>query len=605
MEFKTEVNQLLNLMIHSLYSNKEIFLRELISNSSDALDKLNFLTLSDEAYKGISFNPSIKISVNKDAKLLIIEDNGIGMDEADLHNNLGTIASSGTKKFLENLGDDAKKNSDLIGQFGVGFYSAFMVAQKIEVYTKKALSNESFLWSSDTNGYEISKTNKDSFGTKIVLYLKDDEYCNTNLIESLVSKYSNHISYPIFLEKETSVGEGDDKKTELKFEQINKAKALWRENKASLKKEDYLKFYEGISYDSKEPLLYVHTKSEGGALEYSSLFFIPATAPHDLYRVDYEKGTKLYVKKVLISEKEELLPTYLRFVKGVVDVEDLPLNVSREILQENVILQKIKEISTKKILSELKRLSTNDKEKYSEFYKLFGAVIKEALFDPGVNKDEILELCKFDSSNSDEQISLDEYVANLGENKTIYYLIGENKELLKHSPLLESYKKDGINVLLLSDKIDPIVIPSVFKYKDYELKAINEISEIKKDDLSDSEKAFCEKLSKILENDVKEVVFSKTLESSLSSLVYNTSDSEYMMAKMMAQFSGEKMNAKGILQINPKHELVEKLLNSSDDEAIKNIAFLAYGTAALSQGLDFARVAEFNEAIINIAKKAY
>lgn len=605
MEFKTEVNQLLNLMIHSLYSNKEIFLRELISNSSDALDKLNFLTLSDEAYKGIDFKPSIKISVNKDAKLLIIEDNGIGMDEADLHNNLGTIASSGTKKFLENLGDDAKKNSDLIGQFGVGFYSAFMVAQKIEVYTKKALSNESFLWSSDTNGYEISKTNKDSFGTKIVLYLKDDEYCNTNLIESLVSKYSNHISYPIFLEKEISVGEGDDKKTELKFEQINKAKALWRENKASLKKEDYLKFYEGISYDAKEPLLYIHTKSEGGALEYSSLFFIPASAPHDLYRVDYEKGTKLYVKKVLISEKEELLPTYLRFVKGVVDVEDLPLNVSREILQENVILKKIKEISTKKILSELKKLSTNDKEKYNEFYKLFGAVIKEALFDPGVNKDEILELCKFDNSNSDEQISLDEYVANLGENKTIYYLIGENKELLKHSPLLESYKKDGINVLLLSDKIDPIVIPSVFKYKDYELKAINEISEIKKDDLSDSEKAFCEKLSKILENDVKEVVFSKTLESSLSSLVYNTSDSEYMMAKMMTQFSGEKMNAKGILQINPKHELVEKLLNSSDEEAIKNIAFLAYGTAALSQGLEFARVAEFNEAIINIAKKAY
>lgn len=605
MEFKTEVNQLLNLMIHSLYSNKEIFLRELVSNSSDALDKLNFLTLSDEAYKGIDFKPSIKISVNKDAKLLIIEDNGIGMDEADLHNNLGTIASSGTKKFLENLGDDAKKNSDLIGQFGVGFYSAFMVAQKIEVYTKKALSNESFLWSSDTNGYEISKTNKDSFGTKIVLYLKDDEYCNTNLIESLVSKYSNHISYPIFLEKEISVGEGDDKKTELKFEQINKAKALWRENKASLKKEDYLKFYEGISYDGKEPLLYIHTKSEGGALEYSSLFFIPASAPHDLYRVDYEKGTKLYVKKVLISEKEELLPTYLRFVKGVVDVEDLPLNVSREILQENVILKKIKEISTKKILSELKKLSTNDKEKYNEFYKLFGAVIKEALFDPGVNKDEILELCKFDSSNSDEQISLDEYVANLGENKTIYYLIGENKELLKHSPLLESYKKDGINVLLLSDKIDPIVIPNVFKYKDYELKAINEISEIKKDDLNDSEKAFCEKLSKILENDVKEVVFSKTLESSLSSLVYNTSDSEYMMAKMMAQFSGEKMNAKGILQINPKHELVEKLLNSSDEEAIKNIAFLAYGTAALSQGLEFARVAEFNEAIINIAKKAY
>lgn len=605
MEFKTEVNQLLNLMIHSLYSNKEIFLRELISNSSDAIDKLNFLSLSDDKYKGISFSPSIKISVNKDAKLLIIEDNGIGMDEADLNNNLGTIASSGTKKFLENLSDDAKKNSDLIGQFGVGFYSAFMVASKIEVYTKKALCNESFLWSSDTNGYEISKTNKENIGTKIVLHLKDDEFLDTYKIESLVSKYSNHISYPIFLEKEVSVGEGDDKKTELKFEQINKAKALWRENKASLKKEDYLKFYEGISYDSKEPLLYVHTKSEGGSLEYSSLFFIPASAPHDLYRVDYEKGIKLYVKRVLISEKEEILPTYLRFVKGVLDVEDLPLNVSREILQENVILKKIKEISTKKILNELEKLQKNDAKKYNEFYKLFGAVLKEALFDPSANKDEILTLCKFDNSQNDKQITLEEYCANLGENKTIYYLIGENKELLKHSPLLESYKKNGINVLLLSDKIDPIVMPMVHKYKDYDLKAINEVSEIKKDDLNEEQKSFCEKLSEILKSDVKEVVLSNSLESSLSSLVYDSNDQEYMMAKMMAQFSGEKMNAKGVLQLNAKHELVEKLISNNDDEKLKDLAYLAYGTAALAQGLEFAKVAEFNEAVINLAKKAF
>ncbi|WP_079740533.1 molecular chaperone HtpG, partial [Campylobacter coli] len=342
MQFQTEVNQLLQLMIHSLYSNKEIFLRELVSNSSDALDKLNFLSVSDDKYKSLKFEPRIDIKIDKDKKTLTISDNGIGMDKDDLINNLGTIAKSGTKSFLENLSGDAKKDSQLIGQFGVGFYSAFMVASKIEVLSKKALDDKAYLWISDANGYEIEDATKEEQGTSITLYLKDDEFANSYKIESIIEKYSNHIQFPIFMEKEEFIPakEGEEEgKTELKISQINKANALWRMQKSSLKTEDYERFYEQNFHDSNKPLLYLHTKSEG-KLEYNSLFFIPQNAPFDLYRVDYQSGLKLYVKRVFISDDDkELLPTYLRFVRGIIDVEDLPLNVSREILQENQILK--------------------------------------------------------------------------------------------------------------------------------------------------------------------------------------------------------------------------------------------------------------------------
>lgn len=596
MEFKTEVNQLLNLMIHSLYSNKEIFLRELVSNASDAIDKLNYLYLSDDAYKNLNFTPAINIYVNKDAKTLIIEDNGIGMDKEDLHNNLGTIASSGTKKFLENISEDAKKNSDLIGQFGVGFYSAFMVASKIEVYTKKALSNEAFLWTSDASGYEINSTTKESFGTKIVLHLKDEEFANAYTIENLVSKYSNHISYPIFLEKEVSTKEDDKEVKEIKLEQINKAKALWRENKASLKEQDYFKFYESISYDSKEPLTYVHTNSEG-SLNYSSLFFIPASAPFDLYRVDYEKQCKLYVKRVLISEKEELLPSYLRFVKGIIDVEDLPLNVSREILQENTILKKIKEVSTKKILSQISKLKENDKEKFKEFSNLFGAVIKEALFEHNTNKDEILSLCLFNNTKSDEALSIDELISD--DNK-IYYLLGENLSLLKNSPLLEKYKDK--TVIFLSDKVDEIVMPNVTKYKEHDLINIKETQSGIKSDLSEEESKLKDKIKESLKDEVKDVNYAE-LGSSLSALSFDKNDQEYQMAKMMAQFGGQKFNAKPILEINPNHETYLALKDKFDDEKIFNdFCLIAYGLAALSQGLSFDKVSEFNKAILRMIK---
>ncbi len=361
-QFQTEVNQLLQLMIHSLYSNKEIFLRELISNSSDALDKLNYLTISEEKYKALSFEPKIEIKINKDEKSITISDNGIGMSDEDLVEHLGTIAKSGTKSFLKNLSGDAKKDSNLIGQFGVGFYASFMVAKSVKVVTKKAGEEIAYAWSSEGDGeYDIVLADKDSFGTDVTLYLRDeeDEFLESYRLESIIKKYSNHIPFKIFLEK-------DDK-----LEQINKASALWRMSKSELKDEDYKDFYKSIAHDSQDPFAYFHHKAEG-TLEYTTLFYIPKKAPFDLYRVDYTSGIKLYIKRVFITDDDkELIPTYLRFLRGVIDSEDLPLNVSREILQQNAILQKIKTNSTKKILSELEKISKNDRARYVEFFGEF------------------------------------------------------------------------------------------------------------------------------------------------------------------------------------------------------------------------------------------
>ncbi|MBF7049597.1 molecular chaperone HtpG, partial [Campylobacter volucris] len=418
MQFQTEVNQLLQLMIHSLYSNKEIFLRELISNASDALDKLSYLSVSNDAYKNLKFEPRIQINFNQEAKTLTISDNGIGMNKEDLINHLGTIAKSGTKSFLENLSGDAKKDSQLIGQFGVGFYSAFMVADKIEVLSKKALEDKAYLWVSDASGYEIEDATKDEQGTTITLHLKDEEFLNSYRIESIIEKYSNHIQFPIFMEKEETLpleeGQTEPKK-ELKNTQVNTASALWRQNKANLKADDYEKFYEQNFHDSNKPMLSIHTKAEG-SIEYNSLFFIPSQAPFDLYRVDYKSGLKLYVKRVFISDDDkELLPTYLRFVRGIIDVEDLPLNVSREILQENKILKSVQEASVKKILAELKKFKEKDKENYLKFHENFGKVLKEGLYGFSENKDAIAKLLYFKNSNKEELIDLEEYKQNLQE----------------------------------------------------------------------------------------------------------------------------------------------------------------------------------------------
>ncbi|HEG3834158.1 TPA: molecular chaperone HtpG [Campylobacter coli] len=608
MQFQTEVNQLLQLMIHSLYSNKEIFLRELVSNSSDALDKLNFLSVSDDKYKSLKFEPRIDIKIDKDKKTLTISDNGIGMDKDDLINNLGTIAKSGTKSFLENLSGDAKKDSQLIGQFGVGFYSAFMVASKIEVLSKKALDDKAYLWISDANDYEIEDATKEEQGTSITLYLKDDEFANSYKIESIIEKYSNHIQFPIFMEKEEFIPakEGEEEgKTELKISQINKANALWRMQKSSLKTEDYERFYEQNFHDSNKPLLYLHTKSEG-KLEYNSLFFIPQNAPFDLYRVDYQSGLKLYVKRVFISDDDkELLPTYLRFVRGIIDVEDLPLNVSREILQENQILKGVKEASVKKILSELEKLKNKDKEKYLSFFKNFGKVLKEGLYGFGGEKDSLLKLMLYKSTKGESLRSLEEYKNDIqGEQKEIFYITGNNESLLRNSPLLEEYKQKNIEVLLMDDEIDSLIAPMLGEYEGLKFIAINQVED--KNELSDEEKnefaPLVAKFKELLKDQVEDVRLTSRLKDSPSCIVYDKNKPDFAMQQLLKQM-GQEQNFKPILEINPKHAIFTGLKNNETFSA--DIATLVLNMAKLSEGMGVDNPAEFNASLTKIITKAF
>ena len=612
-EFQTEVNDLLNLMIHSLYSNKEIFLRELISNSNDALDKLNYLCLTDEKYKSLSYTPRIDIKVDEKAKILTISDNGIGMDKDELIANLGTIARSGTKGFMQSLSGDAKKDSSLIGQFGVGFYSAFMVAGKIEVISKRALGEKAYKWTSDAKSYEIEEASKDGFGTDIILHLNDDEFANCWRIEEIVKKYSNHIPYPIFMDKESYIApkEGEKEGTyESKNEQINKANALWRLSKSSLKEQDYNDFYKQISHDSSDPLLYIHTKAEG-KIEYSTLFYVPSTEPFDLFRVDYQSGVKLYVKRVFITDDaKELLPPYLRFIKGVIDVEDLPLNVSREILQENAIMRTVKEQSVKKILSELAKVKDNDREKYIKFYKLFGKVLKEGLYGFNAEKEQILDLCLFKSSKRDGFISLKEYKEAMKEDqKSIYYISGNNENMLRNSPLLESFKKNDIEVLIMDEEIDTIVMPMVNEFDKTPLKSVSHADindEIKSDEKVDESKVAntLVKMKEILKDEVKDVRLSSRLSSSAAVLIYDKNDPDYAMQEMLKQM-GQGANApkvKPILEINADHEIFAKL--EKNEAMVYDIAPLLLDMARLNEGMSLENPAKFSELLTKVMIKA-
>lgn len=620
-QFQTEVSQLLHLMIHSLYSNKEIFLRELISNSSDALDKLNYLTLTDDKYKSLEYTPRIDIKVNKEAKTLNISDNGIGMSEEELIENLGMIARSGTKSFVEKLSGDTKKDSTLIGQFGVGFYSAFMVASKIEVISKKAGEEEAYKWESEGgDSFETSKATKETHGTSITLHLLEDEkeFLESYRLESIITKYSNHIPFGIWMDKEEyipSEKEGEEGKTEIKNTQINKASALWKLNKSDLKADDYKAFYKQISHDSTDPILWTHTKAEG-TIEYSTLFYIPATAPFDLFRVDYQPGVKLYVKRVFITDDEkELLPSYLRFVKGIIDAEDLPLNVSREILQQNRILESIKKASVKKILGELKKLKEKDFEKYLEFYKVFGRVLKEGLYGDFENKDALLELILFKSTKSDKLVSLKEYKARMKEEqKSIYYITGENEGMLRNSPLIEKFKKSDIEVLLLDEEVDAIVIPMVNEYDKTPIKPVNNSDideEIKSEDgekQKEDETKYQEilvKMKEILKDEVKEVKISSRLSDSPSCLIYDKNDPDFQMQQMMKQMGQDNLpKVKPILEINPDSEIFTKLATSKDYTMLHDVAFLVLDQAKLQEGMAIDDVANFAKRLNKIITKA-
>jgi molecular chaperone HtpG len=604
-EFQTEVSDLLNLMVHSLYSNKEIFLRELISNSSDALDKLNFLTLTDDKFKSLKFDPKITISADEDKKTLTISDNGIGMSKEDLVNNLGTIAKSGTKSFVEALSGDSKKDSSLIGQFGVGFYAAFMVADKIEVLSKKVGEDKAYIWkSSGGSEFEIQDGSREEQGTTITLHLKDEdlEFLKEFRVKSIIEKYSNHIPFAINFEKEE---EGESKS-----EQINKASALWRLNKSDIKDEEYKDFYKTISHDSEDPLLYIHTKAEG-TIEYNTLFYIPKTAPFDLYRVDYQSGIKLYVKRVFISDDDkELLPIYLRFVRGIVDVEDLPLNVSREILQENIILTKVKKASVKKILSELKKLKTKDIESYKSFYNTFGKVLKEGLMSEFDNRDLLLELLMFKSSKSDDLVDLETYKEGMSEDqKEIYYLTGEDLNMLKNSPLLESYKEKGIEVLLLDEEVDSIVVPQIGTYKDTPLQAINHANlDEDKEELKELDESFKEitiKMKELLKDEVKDVKITSRLKNSPSCLIYDKNDPDFAMQQMLKQMGqGDMAEVKPILEINPNHEIFKTIKEKKDFTKLADLTPLLLDLAKLNEGMKINDTHAFSQKINELLVKS-
>jgi len=598
-QFQTEVNRLLDLMIHSLYSNKEIFLRELVSNSSDALDKLKYLSMTEDKYKNIEFAPKIVLEIDKDKKVLQIVDNGIGMNDEDLVENLGTIAKSGTKSFIENLSGDKKKDSQLIGQFGVGFYSAFMVADKIEVVSRKAGEEKAFRWVSEGKGdYEISEASRDSQGTTVTLYLKEDEseFLESWRLKSIIKKYSNHIPFPIFATKEDK-----DKKEE---EQLNAAQALWRMGKSEIKDEDYKEFYSSLSHDSDEPLFWMHNKVEG-TLEYTTLFYIPKKAPMDLYRVDYQPGVKLYVKRVFITDDEkELMPTYMRFLRGVIDSEDLPLNVSREILQHNKIMANIKSGAVKKVLSELEKLAENNVEKYNEFYKEFGRLLKEGAYTDFTNREKLMELLRFKSTKSEGMTSLKEYKLRMkSDQKSIFYIIGEDSEILKNSPLVETFKKQDIEVLLLDDEIDNIVIPALMEYDKTPIKAVSSKDageEVGNKIDAGEEKKFkdlLEVMKEELKDEVKDVKVSSRLTDSPACIVVDESDPDFAMAKMMKQFGGgmDIPEPKPILEINPSHDILNKLLLKNDPATTKDVAHLLLDQARLVEGIKIKDIIKFNQ----------
>ena len=615
--FQTEVSQLLHLIIHSLYSQKEIFLRELISNSSDALDKLRYLTLINDEFKSFDFDPKVHLEfVDDENPTLTITDSGIGMSKKELQDNLGTIARSGTKNFLSKLSGDSKQDSNLIGEFGVGFYSCFMVADKVQVSSKKAGNKQAWKWISDGNsGYEISKDVRKEPGTSITLHLNDEgkEFANRWKIENLVKKYSDHIAFPIFLTFDNIEydKEGKEKSRNSKTAQINESKAFWIRSKTDLKKKDYNEFYKTLSSDSEDPFDWIHFKAEG-SLEFTILFFIPKKAPMDIYRSDYRSGVKLYVNRVFITDDDkELLPSWLRFVEGIIDSSDLPLNVSREILQQNRIMAKIRSNSVKKVLDKLNTIAKN-KNKYSEFYNEFGRLIKEGVYQEFEHREALTELLRFKSTNADGYVSLQEYVERMEtDQNSIYYITGHNDISLRESPLLEMYTEKNIEVLLLDDEIDEIIIPSVPKYDEKELKSVNRsgaADELAKDSDKDTLKEMIpliKRIKKILGDKVKDVKMSNRLSDSPSCLVADENDPTSQMQELMRSMGQADLpTIRPILEINPDHAIVKKMKTRTKGKVFEDVSLLLYEQALIQEGVQLENPSKFVKRLNSVITKS-
>ncbi len=605
--FETEVKQLLHLMIHSLYSNKEIFLRELVSNASDACDKLRFEALSDDAlYEGDN-NLKIRIEFDKDAKTLTLRDNGIGMSREEVIENLGTIARSGTKAFMEHLTGDQKKDAHLIGQFGVGFYSSFIVADKVTVTTRRAglTAEHGVKWTSAGEGdYTLENVEKSDRGTEITLHLRDEatEFTDGWRIRSIIRKYSDHITLPIVMDKEEAPkadDEKDDAQTVVPEEEtVNKASALWTRAKGDISEDEYNEFYKHVSHDFEDPLVHSHNRVEG-KLEYISLLYIPKRAPFDLWDRDRSHGIKLYVKRVFImDDAEHLMPNYLRFVRGVIDSSDLPLNISREILQHNHAIDSMKNGSVKKVLGMLEKLAEKEPEKYKEFWEQFGKVMKEGPGEDFANKEQIAKLLRFASTHndSDEQnVSLADYISRMKEGQeNIYYITADSFAAAKNSPHLEIFRKKGIEVLLLHERVDEWLVSSLMEFDGKQLKSVakgeldlgkmeDEQEKKQQEEVAKDFEDLVKKVTEALGEKVKEVRITHRLTSSPACLVTSENEMSANLERILKQVGQDAPDIKPIMELNPEHPLVVKL-KSEEGGRFEDLTSILFDQALLAEG---------------------
>ena len=601
--FQTEVKQLLHLMIHSLYSNKEIFLRELVSNASDAADKLRFEALAKPELLEQDPELKIRISFDKEANTLTIEDNAIGMSRDEVINHLGTIAKSGTAEFMKSLTGDQKKDSQLIGQFGVGFYSAFIVADKVEVHTRRAglPAEQGVLWTSSGEGeFDIETINKPERGSRIVLHLKEDarEFADGWRLRNVITKYSDHVALPIELPKE-HYGEEDDKPAEQEWEVVNRASALWTRARTEVKDDEYKEFYKHVAHDFEDPLAWSHNKVEG-KLEYTSLLYVPGRAPFDLYQREAPRGLKLYVQRVFIMDQaDEFLPLYLRFIKGVVDSNDLSLNVSREILQKDPVIDSMKTALTKRSLDMLEKMAKNQPDDYAKVWEAFGQVLKEGPAEDFANKEKIASLLRFASThNADDaqNVALADYIARMQEGQDkIYVLTGDSHAHIKNSPHLEVFRKKGIEVLLLSDRIDEWMLGYLSEFDGKQLVDIargdldlgqmdSEEDKKAQEELAKEKEALVERLNDVLKDQVAEVRVSHRLTDSPAILAIGEQDLGLQMRQIL-EATGQKVpESKPVFEFNPTHPLLAKLDNEQDEERFADLAHILFDQAALAAG---------------------
>jgi molecular chaperone HtpG len=604
LEFQTEARQILHLMTHSLYSNKEIFLRELISNASDACDKLRFEALgNDELYEGDG-DLRITIDFDKDNKTVTITDNGIGMSRDEIIENIGTIASSGTKKFLESLTGDQAKDAQMIGQFGVGFYSSFIVADKVTVTSRRAGlgSNEAVLWESDGQGsFTLENTEKNTRGTVVCLHLKEgeEEFADNFRLRNIIKQYSDHISLPVMMQKADFGEDKEEEKKEVEYERVNSASALWARDRKDISDDEYKEFYKHVSHDFEDPQTWIHNRVEGNQ-SYTSLLYIPAKAPYDLFNRDHKRGVKLYVKRVFImDDAEHLMPNYLRFIKGVVDSDDLPLNVSREILQQNKVIDRIRGASVKKILGKLESMAKDQPEEYASFWQTFGQVMKEGPIEDFSNKERIASLLRFASTEtgSEEQtVSLEDYVGRMKEGQEkIYYITAETHAAAKNSPHLEVFRKKGIEVLLLSDRVDEWLVAHLTEFDGKPLQSVAR-GDLDLGDIDDDEqkqareeankefKDVIERVKKALGDRISDARMSQRLTDSPSCLVLNEQDMSMQMQQILEAAGQYAPKAQPVLELNATHKLVTKLRDMNDDDSFNDWVSLLFEQAQLAAG---------------------